>query len=149
MDSLWMLHLLDLSLVPHTSKCGHRDLCRLCSWHRFKATSRVPAGCFTLQINLTTGRIILRGRRAGTRTPSWTVCCLAIYHLNLSQLNNFSLMLLPSGDEGFRFHSGYLSAFDNDCCHIILQEAVMIHDRLKERLEWVVFFFFCDFQLKK
>lgn len=92
--SLWMLHLLDLSLDPHTSKWGHRDLCWLCSWHRFKATSTVPAGCFTLQINLTTWGIIVRGRRAGTWTPSWAVQCLVIYHLNLSQLNNFSFNVI-------------------------------------------------------
>lgn len=130
------------SLLPITLKSGHRDLCRLCSWHRFKATSREPAGCFTLQINLTTGGIIVRGRRAGTWTPSWALLCLVIYH----NLTTLVLMLLPSGDESFLFHSGYLSACDIDCCHIILKEAIMIHDCLKERLVWVVFSLFLTFK---
>lgn len=38
--SLVMFHLLDSSQVPITSRSGHRDLCRLCSWHRFRAVSR-------------------------------------------------------------------------------------------------------------
>lgn len=28
-----LLYLLDLYAMPNTSKSGHRDLCRLCSWH--------------------------------------------------------------------------------------------------------------------
>lgn len=109
-------HLLDLSLVLITLKSGYRDLCWICRWHRFKATSREPAGCFTLQINLTTRGIIVQGRRAGAWTPSWALCCLVIYH----NLTTLVLMLLPSGDEGFLFHSGHPSACDIDCCHIIL-----------------------------
>lgn len=97
-------------------KSSYRDLCWICRWHRFKATSREPAGCFTLQINLTTRRIIVQGRRAGAWTPSWALCCLVIYH----NLTTLVLMLLPSGDEGFLFHSGHPSACDIDCCHIIL-----------------------------
>lgn len=148
--SLVMLYLLDLSRVPITSKSGRRDLCRLCSWHRFRAVSREPAGCFTLQINPTTGREggargdrCERGRRAGTWAPSRALRRLVIYH----KLTTLVLMLLPSGDESFPSHSGYPSASDIDCCHIILYKAIMIHDCLKERLVWVVFSFFLFFFL--
>lgn len=110
------VYLLDSSLVLITFKIGYRDLCWICRWHRFKATSREPAGCFTLQINLTTRGIIVQGRSAGAWTPSWAFCCLVIYH----NLTTLVLMLLPSGDEGFLFHSGHPSACDIDCCHIIL-----------------------------
>ena len=141
--SLVMLYLLDLSRVPITWKSGRRDLCRLCSWHGFRALSREPAGCFTPQINPTTGREggrgdrCERGRRAGTWAPSRALRRLVIYH----KLTTLVLMLLPSGDESFPSHSGYPSASDIDCCHIILYKAITIHDCLKERLVWVVFFF--------
>lgn len=88
--SLVMPHLLDLSQVPITSKSGCRDLCQLCSWHRFRAVSREPAGCFTLQINPTSGRNECERQESWhvNAFPSSTPSC------HLSQLNDFSFNVI-------------------------------------------------------
>lgn len=88
--SLVMLHLLDMSVGRITSKSGHRDLCLLCSWHRFRAVSRKPAGCFTLQINPTTGGNLCE------RQESWHVNAFLSVSLSchLSQLNDFSFNVI-------------------------------------------------------
>lgn len=88
--SLVILHLLDLSLVPITSKSGHSDLCRLCRWQRFRAVSIKPAGCFTQQINPTTGR------NQCERQESWDVNAFLCSTLSchLSQLNDFSFNVI-------------------------------------------------------
>lgn len=88
--SLVMLHLLDMSVGRITSKSGYRDLCLLCSWHRFRAISRKPAGCFTLQINPTTGGNLCE------RQESWHVNAFLSVSLSchLSQLNDFSFNVI-------------------------------------------------------
>lgn len=132
-----MPHLLLWSPVPITPKSSGCDLCRLCSWHRFRAVSREPAGCFTLQINPDYWwESAWEAGGAGMRTPSPARRRLVIHH----NLTTLVLTLLPSGDESFLSRSGYPSACDIDCCHIILYKAIMIHDRLKERSAQVAFF---------
>lgn len=90
-----LLYLLDLYAVPNTSKSGHRDLCRRCSWHWVLKPHRGSQLAALRSANKpncwgTRGerqRNLAHQRRPEPPLPS----------CHLSQLNNFSFNVIACG----------------------------------------------------